>query len=58
MSNDAANRLNLYDFFGFPDREKRDEALEICNINKLRLLSVEDDYLRHFDFYCMEKSHQ
>lgn len=56
MGNDGANRLNLYDYFGFPDREKRDEALQICNITKLRLLAVEDEHLRHSDLYFEQYS--
>lgn len=51
MGNMDANRINLFDFFGFPDRQKRDEALQICDINKIRLLSVEDNHLRFFDIY-------
>ena len=51
MSNDDANRLNLFDFIGFPDRQKRDEALQICNINKVNLLQVEDINLRFFDTF-------
>ena len=49
MSNEDTNRLNLYDFMGFPDRLKRDEALKICDINKIYLLQVEDVNLRFFD---------
>lgn len=45
MSNNDADRLNLFDFMGFPDRQKRDEALLISDINKLTLLHVEDTYL-------------
>lgn len=56
MSNNNANWLNLFDFFGFPDRQKRDEALQICDINELRLLSVEDNYLRFFDIYFEQYS--
>lgn len=47
MSNEDTNRLNLFDFMGFPDRLKRDEALKICDINKIYLLQVEDVNL-HF----------
>jgi hypothetical protein len=50
MSDDA-NRLNLFDFFGFPDRKKRDEALQICDINKLILLQVKDQYIPFFDIF-------
>ena len=56
MGNDDANRLNLFDFFGFPDRQKRDEALQVCDINKLRLLPVEDSYLRFFEIYFEQYS--
>lgn len=51
MSYNDASRLNLYDFMGFPDRQKRDEALQICDINKLNLMQVEDNYLRFFDTF-------
>lgn len=51
MGNDNANQLNLFDFFGFPDRQKRDEAIQICDLNKLRLLLIKDNYLSHFDVY-------
>jgi hypothetical protein len=54
MSNnddDDDDRLNLFDFMGFPDRQKRDEALQICDINKICLLQVEDVNLRFFDTF-------
>lgn len=51
MCNVDAKRLNLFDFFGFPDRQMRDEALEICDIKNLSLLQVEDTYLRFFDTF-------
>lgn len=50
MNNDI-NRLNLFDYIGFPDRQKRDGALEIYDINKLSLLPIEDNHLRFFDTY-------
>ena len=56
MSNEDTNRLNLFDFMGFPDRLKRDEALEICDINKLILMQVEDNYLRFFDTFLEQYS--
>lgn len=56
MGNDNANRLNLFDFFGFPDRQKRDEVLKICDINKLRLLSIEDNYMHFFDIFFEQYS--
>lgn len=56
MGNDNTNRINLFDFIGFPDRQKRDVALKICDINKLRLLSVEDNYLHFFDIYLEQYS--
>jgi len=56
MSNNDINRLNLFDFFGFPDRRKRDETIRICDINKLRLLPVENNLLRFFDTYFEQYS--
>lgn len=43
--------LNLFGFFGFPDRKMRDEALKICDIDKLCLLQIEDIDLRFFDTF-------
>ena len=34
-------RLNLYDYFGFPDRQQRDEVKQIFDRSKLNLISVE-----------------
>lgn len=56
MSKDDANRINLFDFFGFPDHQKRDEALQICDVNKLCLLPVKDDYLRFFNIFFEQYS--
>lgn len=61
MSNDKAKRLNLFDYFGFPDRQKRDETLQICDINKLRLSSVEANNPHFLDIfferYCVWSNH-
>lgn len=56
MNKDNANRLNLFDFFGFPDRQQRDESQQICDINKLRLLPIKDDNLRFWDTYFEQYS--
>lgn len=56
MCSDDANRLDVFDFIGFPDRQKRDEALQICDINKLSLLQVEDTYLCFFDTFFEQYS--
>lgn len=56
MGEDNSNRLNLFDFLGFPDRQKRDEALQICDINKIRLLPVEDNDLWIFNIYFEQYS--
>lgn len=56
MSNNDADRLNLFDFMGFPDRQKRDEALLISDINKLTLLHVEDTYLCFFNTFFEQYS--
>ena len=40
---------NLFDFFGFPSRQQRDETLYICDVNKLRLMPLENDSLWFFD---------
>ena len=51
MSEENTHRLNLFDFFGFPNRQQRDETLQICDINKLHLFTVEDPNLWLFDTY-------
>ena len=56
MNNDDINSLNLFDYFGFPDRQKRDGALEIFDINKLCLLPIEDNHLRFFDTFFEQYS--
>lgn len=56
MSNEDTNRLNIYDFVRFPDRQRRDEALLICDINNLTLLQVEDSYLRFFNTFFEQYS--
>lgn len=37
------NKINVYDFFGFPDRQLRDEARQIFDVEKLRLKSIKDE---------------
>lgn len=56
MSSENTNSLNIFDFIEFPDRLKQDEALQICDINKLSLLQVEDTYLRFFDTFFEQYS--
>lgn len=51
MSNKKDDRINLFDYIGFPDRQQRDEAQQICNIEKLHLLPVENSDLLFFDTY-------
>ncbi len=51
MVKDKDEKLNVYNFFGFPDRQKRDEVLEIFNIDELRLIPVEDFELCFWDTY-------
>ncbi len=51
MNNDDTKHLNLFDFFGFPERQKRDEAAHICNIKKLMLLPLENSFLSFLDTY-------
>ncbi len=38
LSEDIANRLNLYDFFGFPNPQQRAEARNIFDMEKLSLV--------------------
>lgn len=42
MSEDIANRLNLYDYFGFPNPQQRAEARNIFDMEKLTLITVPD----------------
>lgn len=42
MSEDIANRLNLYDYFGFPNPQQRAEARNIFDMEKLTLITVTD----------------
>jgi len=45
MSEDIANRLNLYDYFGFPNPQQRAEARNIFDMEKLSLITVTDSSL-------------
>lgn len=42
-NNKNKNQINAYDFFGFPDRQLRDEARQIFDVEKLRLISIKDE---------------
>lgn len=50
-NNKNKNQINAYDFFGFPDRQLRDEARQIFDVEKLRLISIKDESLITFDPY-------
>lgn len=56
MSKDKFNRLNLYDYFGFPDRQKREEVQQLCDINQLRLFPVENNELLIYNIYFEQYS--
>ena len=56
MSEVKSNRLNLYDYFGFPDRRQRDEAKQIFDVDKLRLITVNDANLCALDTYIEQYS--
>ena len=51
MSEIKNNRLNLYDFFGFPDQKQRDEAKQVFNMDKMRLIPISDENLWGSDTY-------
>ncbi len=50
-NNKNKNQINAYDFVGFPDRQLRDEAGQIFDVEKLRLISIKDESLITFDPY-------
>jgi len=51
MSGDIANRLNLYDYFGFPNPQQRAEARNIFDMEKLSLITVPDSSLWISDIF-------
>ena len=51
MSEDTANRLNLYDYFGFPNSQQRVEARNIFDMEKLSLITVADSDLWISDIF-------
>lgn len=44
-------RLSLYDFFGFPERQARDEAREVFEMDRLQLISVDNSDLWFSDTF-------
>lgn len=51
MSEDIANRLNLYDYFGFPNPQQRAEARNIFDMEKLTLITVTDSRFWFSDIF-------
>ncbi len=43
------DQLNMYDYFGFPDRSQRNELKQIVDINKIRLIKIKDKDLIFVD---------
>ncbi len=56
MNEDNTNRLNLFDFFGFPDCKLTEESQQICDIHKLLLLPVGDNILLFCNTYFEQYS--
>lgn len=56
MNHDNKNKLNLFDYFGFPSRQERDDAIEICDINKLRLVFPKDNNMQFCDTFFEQYS--
>ena len=61
MKKNIDNNFNLFDYLGFPNRDRRTEIQQICDVNKLRLIYVEncssrfrDDY---FELYNIWSNH-
>lgn len=42
MNINKDNRLNLYDYFGFPNRQQRDKARRVFDMEKLQLITITD----------------
>lgn len=51
MSENKNDRLNLYDFFGFPDRVQRDDIRQVIDISKLRLMEIDNSGLPFSDLF-------
>lgn len=51
MSENKENRLNLYDYFGFPDYQQRVEARKVFDMEKILLKTVSDTDLGVFDIF-------
>jgi hypothetical protein len=49
MNDKNTNHLNLYDYFGFPERQQRGEAKKDFDLEKLQLITVKDSNLWFFD---------
>jgi hypothetical protein len=54
MSEDTANRLNIYDYFGFPNPQQRVEARNIFDMEKLSLITVTDSDLWISDIFSAQ----
>lgn len=61
MSGNKDRRLNLYDYFGFPDHQQQVEARKVFDMEKIRLKTVTDTDLIFFDIffeqYCVWSNH-
>ena len=42
MEKNIDNNFNLFDYFGFPNRNRRAEIQQICDVNKLQLIRAEN----------------
>ena len=51
MTEEIENRINFYDYFGFPNRQQRIDARQIFDMEKLRLVAINNDSLWVLDPY-------
>lgn len=61
MSENKESRLNLYDYFGFPDHQQRIEARKFFDMEKILLKTINDTDLlfsdTFFEQYCVWSNH-
>lgn len=56
MSDNLNAHLNLYDFFGFPDRTQRDGIRQTVDLSNIRLIPIDDPNLRFFNSFLEQYS--